>query len=546
MRRGAARVTKLQPGTCRIKSMKYAQILILCATAGFVAVLTGCGESAASAARIYNREAVIPPQCYTRTEGVHNPCYTCHQSYADKRPNAMNDGGLQGLYAFSDFARTNHWDNLFASTGTSRGLIRDSDIRGYIAEDNYAPLRRKLRGAESGFAPDLANYADPARAFDAAGMARDGSGWVAFNYKPFPGTFWPTNGSTDDVVIRLPHKFREIDGRPSRRLYLLNLSLLEMAIKDLPVLSIPPTDETEIHIDLDGNGMLTRDAVTLKRSTHYLGDAVAVDLEPQLYPVGTEFMHSVRYLGFDLHGAVGPSRRFKELRYMRKIRYVKPSLLSHIAVNEYREKADGRLPGYPDFGARGLDNGRGWQVLGFIEARDGSLRRQTHEEQMFCMGCHATIGTTIDQTFAFPRKVDGAAGWGYPNLHGMPDAPSRGAAQGEFLTWLERVGGGSEFRNNPEMRSKWFDAEGRVRRDAVRNTDVYTLVTPSPRRALELDKAYYLHVLRQDYTHGRDPVLQDAENVYRELPAKPPAPLQPGARIEGYDIRLDWQPLQAR
>jgi len=29
---------------------------------------------------LYNREAVIPPQCYTKTEGVNNPCYTCHQT----------------------------------------------------------------------------------------------------------------------------------------------------------------------------------------------------------------------------------------------------------------------------------------------------------------------------------------------------------------------------------------------------------------------------------------------------------------------------------
>lgn len=507
--------------------------------------LSGCGRSDAASPRIYNREAVIPPQCYTRTEGIHNPCYTCHQSYSDGRPNAMNDGSLQGVYAFSDFARVNHWDNLFAGTGESRPLIRDREIRAYIEQDNYAPLRHRLADTDAGFAPDLTGYADPDRAFDSQGLARDGSGWVAFNYKPFPGTFWPTNGSTDDVVIRLPRPFRETHGRPSRTIYLLNLSLLELAIKDLPALSIPSTDEAQLGIDLNGDGELGR-VQTLTRRSHYLGDAGDVAVYSQLYPVGTEFMHSVRYLGFDLHGHIGPSRRFKELRYMRKIRYLKPSLLSHIAVNEYREKADGRLPGYPDFAARGLDNGRGWQVLGFIEARDGSLRRQTHEEQMFCMGCHATIGTTIDQTFAFPRKVDGAAGWGYLNLHGMPDAPSRGTAQGEFLTWLERVGGGSEFRNNPEMRRRWFDAAGRVRREAVRHADVYRLITPSVQRALALDKAYYLHVLQQDYAHGRDPVLQPVQNVYRQLSGRLPAPLTSEARVDGYDIRLDWQTAGGR
>jgi hypothetical protein len=34
--------------------------------------------------RIFNNEATVPPQCYTKTEGRHNPCYTCHQMY-DRR-----------------------------------------------------------------------------------------------------------------------------------------------------------------------------------------------------------------------------------------------------------------------------------------------------------------------------------------------------------------------------------------------------------------------------------------------------------------------------
>ena len=63
---------------------------------------TGAGKSGPAAAdntalrrqlppdldSIYNQEAPIPPQCYTRTEGDFNPCYTCHQTYEDRaRPN---------------------------------------------------------------------------------------------------------------------------------------------------------------------------------------------------------------------------------------------------------------------------------------------------------------------------------------------------------------------------------------------------------------------------------------------------------------------------
>ncbi|MFT5925103.1 MAG: hypothetical protein ACI9LE_002108 [Paraglaciecola sp.] len=47
--------------------------------------------------KVYNAESVIPPQCYTKTDGSNNPCYACHQSYKyhENRENIMNDGGLQ-------------------------------------------------------------------------------------------------------------------------------------------------------------------------------------------------------------------------------------------------------------------------------------------------------------------------------------------------------------------------------------------------------------------------------------------------------------------
>ncbi|TMO83484.1 hypothetical protein CWC13_20075, partial [Pseudoalteromonas ruthenica] len=71
----------------------------------------------------------------------------------------------------------------------------------------------------------------PEKAFDEMGFARDGSGWVAFNYKPFPSTFWPTNGSTGDVMIRLPEAFRSKGGVYNQDVYLANLSLVELALK---------------------------------------------------------------------------------------------------------------------------------------------------------------------------------------------------------------------------------------------------------------------------------------------------------------------------
>jgi len=66
-------------------------------------------------AAMYNREAIIPPMCYTKTEGKHNPCYVCHQDAIPNRENVMNDADLQEAYSFSDLGMTNHWHNLFGN-----------------------------------------------------------------------------------------------------------------------------------------------------------------------------------------------------------------------------------------------------------------------------------------------------------------------------------------------------------------------------------------------------------------------------------------------
>ncbi len=62
----------------------------------------------------------------------------------------------------------------------------------------------------SGYTPDC--YFN----FDDEGFDREYNGtytgWRAFAYYPFLGTFWPTNGSTDDVLIRLSDSFRKKAG----------------------------------------------------------------------------------------------------------------------------------------------------------------------------------------------------------------------------------------------------------------------------------------------------------------------------------------------
>ena len=170
---------------------------------------------------VYNPESVIPPQCYTKTEGVNNPCYACHQSYdsMEKRPNQMGDGTLQGNYEFSDVGLTNSWKNLFIDRTSLIAGIDDATIKKYIEQDNYtASLNNDAM-------PDymrIENLSAADEAFDSDGFAKDGSGWVSYNYKPFPSTFWPTNGSTGDAMIRLPESFQTLKGEYNKAIYTLN------------------------------------------------------------------------------------------------------------------------------------------------------------------------------------------------------------------------------------------------------------------------------------------------------------------------------------
>ncbi|MFZ5842261.1 MAG: hypothetical protein ACOY3E_05100 [Pseudomonadota bacterium] len=482
--------------------------------------------------------------CYTKTEGKHNPCYVCHQLYprepGNERMNRLDDGGIQGSYLFSDEGTTNHWRNLFVDRRNWLSEVSDDAILAYINQDNYSELATRLRQSGwQGYLPDLKNFPTAAAAFDTQGFARDGSAWVAFNYKPLPSTFWPTNGSTDDVAIRLPPAFRQQAGVASLAIYQLNLALLELNIKQLPEIAIPTMDETALQQDLNGDGVLQHKVNRLKARSHYLGDAATILRVSQQFPNGTEFLHSVRYVGVDTDGNVSVPPRMKELRYMRKIRELTESDLDNRYRRERKEKVLGELPYYVDHGDKGRENGMGWLLTGFIEDYDGRLRPQTEEEMFFCMGCHAAIGTTIDQTFAFARKVTGPSGWGYINLRGMVDAPSRGQTEGEILQYLQRAGGGNEFRENPEMLQRWFKPDGTVDQDKVQAADVYALVTPSRERALALNKAYTHIVRHQNFVEGRDATWLPAENVYRQVDESTP-PLTAEHRFFGWDLRIDW------
>lgn len=507
-------------------------------------------EVARAAGRVAaNPWATIPPQCWTETTPDANPCWHCHAPALP--PNELADWHLQETITFPAAVTANPWTNLFEDRSAEVAAITDAEALAWVRGDNYAALRRAL--AESpltespltaspvtvsqavasprGWVPDL----DLAAGFDDDGFARDGSGWRALRYKPFPGAFWPTNGSTDDVFIRLPAAFRsDAAGKPSRDVYRANLAVLEAAIASDPLRAdravdheIETLNETAAGADLDGDGRLAAASRVAALPSKYLGGAAAVAVRRRVYPVGTEFLHSVRYVDPDAPGLM--SVRMKELRHSVKefeLDAARTALLYESLAGEEAEEAASAGEPPPEFegdALTGLRNRFGWRFHAYIEDAEGRLRVQTYEEHLFCMGCHTTIGGTVDQTFAFPRKLPGRGGWALQDLRGQHDAPQHGQSEGEILTWVRRAGGGDEFRANAEFTARFLPggvlAETELRRAAPGgDRDLAWLLAPSRERALELAKAYLVLVRRQSFALGRDPTTKPPDHVLRAPP----------------------------
>lgn len=503
-----------------------------------------------------NKTAYIPAQCYTVTEGaqgaVHNPCFTCHVT--SRAPHYINDADLQTEYSFPAPALKNPWTNLFVDRSEAVGAVSDDEIMAYIRQDNYVDpdgtitLARRLAtpppawdvggdGLWSGYVPDVAYRFDD-EGFD---IGPDGpTGWRAFAYYPVNGTFWPTNGSTDDVLIRLPEIYRQAeDGTPDRMIYKINLAITEalMTRRGVP---IEPVDETRLGVDLDRDGRLGQAvhvafdwAPKQGRDMQYVGAArlaqAAGDapLAAGLYPLGTEFAHTVRYIDIDdATGQITMAPRIKEFRYMRKTRW-----------QSYFDRQEGMLAeakerdSFPDrialfFGSSevGISNGTGWRLQGFIEDAQGDLRPQSFEETVFCIGCHGGVGATDDDTFAFPRKLGATAragGWTHWSQAGLYRIPEMIRADGapEYAHYLLHNGAGDELRGNAEVIRRYLDASGDLRPEPVAafRGDVSALLYPSAQRAMTLNKAYREIVREQSYDKGRDATVTPQANVHRTV-----------------------------
>ncbi|MBX3224466.1 MAG: hypothetical protein KF795_28385 [Labilithrix sp.] len=530
-----------------------------------LAALSSASSPAGEPARLTNRAAYLPAQCYASTvdpsgattagartrRRTHNGCFACHQT--SRAPNFVDDADVQTTLSVPAYAEDNHWTNL--RTRPPPVDITDAALVAHVRASNYFGEAGELRLAErlsrvprewdgngdgrwNGYVPDCW-FAFDDSGFDRAPGGRM-TGWRAFAYVPFPGMFWPTNGSAGDVLIRLPAPFRQDrDGNENEAVYRINLAIVEAYVRrnDVP---IAPADERELGSDLDGDGVLgtaTRVAFVWParegRRLGWVGAAAALDPNEAgrpvagLYPTGTELLHSLRYLDVTEARAVRMAARMKELRYMRKTRWLTYSDLQLAAEAEAREKvkSPNRLKVVVADVERGVGTGTGWMMQAFIEDASGELRPETAEETTACVGCHGGIGVTTDSTFAFARKLDARSAhragwyhWSQRDLTGIPE-PKRADGKGEYAHWLEQVGGGDDFRTNDEVAARFFRSDGTLDPNARRalSKDIATLLVPSPERAIALDRAYLALVRAQRFEAGRDVVVGGPPKVQERL-----------------------------
>ncbi len=508
---------------------------------------------------LYNQTPYITSQCYTKTvdasNNKHNPCYSCHTKNIE--PNyTLEDDDLQESYNFPASALHNHWINLFKDRTKDIEKISDKEIMNYVKIDNYKDLSSKLKtipknwdynnnGKWDGYIPDCQFN------FDDDGFDKNKNdkytGWRAFAYYPFLGTFWPTNGSTDDVLIRLPKDFQQNDdGKLDIDVYKLNLSIVESLIKQKTI-DIKSIDENIYQVDLNQNGKLDiasqivfnwktpdydmKNKRSYNFSMSYVGLAKQklekgkLHIAPGLYPVQTEFLHSVRYIDIDKNNNIKIASRMKELRYGVKTSWLTYSDLEDMGRGILKEKYDfpDRTEQYIGDIEVGLNNKKGWYYQGFIEDKKGELRPQSYEETLYCIGCHSNLGAITDSTFVFGRKFEKEthnSGWFHWTQKGLKNVPDKKLENGdtEYSQYLKLNQSGDEFRSNQEVLNKFFENNNLKNSEIIKlKKDISHLLLPSIKRAIKLNKAYKVIVDEQSYIYGREGHVKPLNNVYEDV-----------------------------
>ncbi|MEA3492088.1 MAG: hypothetical protein U9R27_09335, partial [Campylobacterota bacterium] len=482
---------------------------LITATAVLNTVVVNANEVDLKNTTLYNQTPYITSQCYTKTVGIdnkkHNPCYSCHTKNIE--PNfTLQDDDLQENYDFPASALKNHWTNLFKDRTKQVEAISDKEILKYVKNDNYKNLNSKLNnipkswdynnnGKWDGYIPDC-QYNFDNEGFDRASNNKY-TGWRAFAYYPFLGTFWPTNGSTDDVLIRLSKDFQQnIKGEFDIDVYKLNLSIIESLIKQQTI-GIKPIDEVKYGVDLNQNGKLDiankivfnwktpsydiKNSRLFNFSMSYVGlakeklNSGKLHIAPGLYPINTEFLHSVRYIDIDKNSNIKMAKRMKELRYGIKTSWLNYSDLEAIGIATLKEKND-----FPDRTEQhigdievGINNKKGWYYQGFIEDKDGELRPQSYEETLYCIGCHSNIGAIVDSTFVFSRKFEKDThqnGWYHWTQKGLKGIKDKKLSNGktEYINYLKVNNSGDEFRENREVLNKFFDKNLNLKENEIK------------------------------------------------------------------------------
>ena len=307
--------------------------------------------------------------------------------------------------------------------------------------------------------------------------------------------------------------------------------------------AIPAVNEALFNVDLDKNGVIgTATKIRYEwdplkgKNMSFVGQAGqqqaagTIHMAAGLFPEGTEFLHSVRYIDIDGSGAISPAPRMKELRYARKSywqNYADLQMLANKALRERNTNPE-RLETYIGNVEQGVSNGLGWVYQGFIEDSGGDLRPQTYEETVYCMGCHGKLGVTTDGIFSFPRKTGTGAfqgGWYHWSQKGLkgsvePKIEIEGAGTfHEYSFYLMYNQAGDELRENTEVYNRFFASNGTVKTDMLKqlHDDVTVLLNPSPQRALTLNKAYRTIVAEQSFIYGRDATLTPVTNVHKQV-----------------------------
>jgi hypothetical protein len=297
------------------------------------------------------------------------------------------------------------------------------------------------------------------------------------------------------------------------------------------------TNQAPFALDLNNNGVFDQatrivhkpenngSGMSYAGRARLLQQAGELEIASGLYPVGTEFLHSVRYLQPMDDGTIAMSKRMKELRYARKESWYTYGELWQVAERENAERtlnedAVRAIVGDLEQGMRD----QGWRYQGFIEDKYGNLRPQSQEENFACTGCHYGTGATMDTVFSFTRKFGhdsfqhGWYHWSQKGLVGIAE-PIREDGEYEYTHYLQQNGAGDEFRSNQEVMERFFNPDGSLisaQVEALHN-DITVLLFPSRERALNLNKAYRTIVEDQDFNRGRDANITPVENVHQSI-----------------------------